>query len=332
MLDPEPALSADDTQPRAPVIAPLERADVPPEPDEEPSARGCANPLLILFVLASLLLLFVAIVGLAGVSGYRDGVNDAATYGANTRIAAIGTQIPHIVQDLQAARWDSALARCQYVDRLRPGDQNIARCIAQSQQGLSATPTFTPTATPLPATSTVAPTVTPTNASVGIATQAATLAATSADNAAFAPQAWLARAQEEIRKGNYETAMNYLEAICGADAAFDKQEVETTLCSTYETLGNQYQSDNKLSEMVIVITKAEAMNCHLNPQSAWDFTINAAQLYLDAKGFLDAQNYSLADRDYLKLMAIAPGYMDTAKLACQAFGKAGDTAASKKYC
>jgi len=325
MIDPEPPILDDDTQPRAPLITPIERISdqpVPPENAEHPddARRGCANPLLILFVIATMLVMFLAIVGLAGVVGYRDGSNDAATHAAVARVVAINTQIPHIQTAVQTGDWQDALLRCTYVGTLQPGDAGITQCIANAQQALSATPTSNPTRTPLPAA------VTPMLAT----TSAALTIALTSTPAAPAPQEWLAHAQEAIRQNDFETAISYLEAIRSTDATFDQQEVTTTLCSTYEKLGSQYDRPETLSKMVIVINKALKMQCRLSVDT-WAYTVNAAQLYLDAKGFYDAGSYAQADTDYRKLMSLAATYQDSKTLACQAFSKAGDSSAAKVY-
>ncbi len=323
MFDPDPPIAADDTQPRPPLIMTVQRD----EPLDDAPQRGCANSLLILVVAAMFMGLCVAIIGLAGAAGYRDGSNDAATHTVNTRIAAISTQLPHISQDIAAANWDSALLRCAYVGTLQPGNQAIAGCIAGAQAALSATPTPTSTVTALP------PTATPSNAPTSATKTAGTAAATSdSANNGFSPTAAWARALEENRKNNFETAVGYLEAIRELAPNFNTKDVTSTLCSTYENLGNEYQAGARLSEMVIVINKALDLSCHL-ADSSWAFTINAAQLYLDAKSALDSGDYARADRVYRDLlMPIAPSYLDTKALACQAFNKAGDTAAQNKYC
>ncbi len=312
-MDYEPEISAEDTQPRAPIVVPLERPQetLPEEP------RGCANPLLLLFVLLSLVILFVATVGLAGVAGYRDGVNDAATYAARTRVAVLGTQRALIGSDLQSTNWESALARCEYVGTLQPGDPGIAKCIDDAQRALSATPTPTTTPTSLPLTATLAP----------------TLALTATQSQAVSPQSvsqeLMARAQEELRKGQYETAIPMFEAVL-ADPTFSRQEIVPVLCSTYEKYGSQLDSEGRVSEMVVVISKAIKMSCRLT-RNDWEFTINAAQLYLDAKGYLDAGNYTSADKVFRRLMALTTSYQDTKVLGCQTFAKVGDTDASTQY-
>jgi len=295
----------------------------------EPPPRGCANRLLISFVLASFLFLCVAMIGLAGLAGYRDGVNDAATYAMNTKIADIGTQEAHIGQDQQAGRWESVLARCQYVATLRPGDQAMANCMSQAEQALSATPSpsITPTATATLNPPTDTPTVNPIGESDGTPT------VTANPTEALLLDLWT-RAQEAFRQNQYETARSYLEALQEADKTYDAHDVVDMLCNTYQALGNMYQNPAQLSQMIVTINKALDLNCPLRPsQGDWRFTIQVSELYLSAKGYLEAGNYSLADTVFKRFMSADPsGYLDGKTLACQAFSKAGDSAAIQTYC
>ncbi len=214
----------------------------------------------------------------------------------------------------------------------------MGQCIAQAELRLSATPTPLPSATatvtltPDPPTATVSPAL-PVPIATGIATGAATQAGAgpTANPTTAILQEFLARAQEAIRQNQYESAVAYLEAIREADKTFDANEVFNTLCSSYETLGRNYEASNQLSEMVVVINKALAMNCKLQDNN-WSFTVDVVELYLSAKGYLDAGNYALADQVFLKLMNIDTGYLDSKTLACQAFSKAGDTSALQTYC
>ena len=351
-LSAEPPITDDDTKPRPSLPAgrsiqamlamltplPFERIS-PPETldtsEKEVKPRGCSNALLVAFVLFDLLFLCVAAVGFAGLAGYRDGVNDAATLAVNTQSAAVSTQLPRIAQDLSAQNWDSLLVRCQYVATLRPGYPGMDGCINQAEQKLSATPTpmpsltytLSPTNTPtLPATATTASS-NPSAADL-TPTQLAPVTATPA----FLPELF-ARAQEAIRQQQYETAIGYLEAIRETDVTFFKNDVTALLCSTYETVGTNDQNTGQLSEMIVVMNKALKMNCHLQAGTgSWEFTINVTELYLSARDYLNGGNYAEADRVFKLFMTQAPNYLDGKTLACQAFAKAGDTAATQNYC
>lgn len=330
MLNSElPPILDDDTRPRPPVnlSAPTESEPVYGDVVEvDQSRRGCANRLLILFVLASFLFLCAATVGLAGLAGYQDGVKLAATSQMNTEISDIGTQESHISQDQQSGRWEPVLARCQYVATLRPGDPAMENCINQAELALSATPTLSATFTPTTAAS--VPTTVSSLVPVVVSDVTPTVTVNPTD--ALLLDLWT-RAQEAFRQNQYETARSYLEALQEADKTYNAHDVVGMLCSTYEALGTIYQNPAQLSQMVIVMTKALTINCTLQ-RTDWAFTVNAAELYLDAKGYLAAGDYSRADTVFKRFIAMAPGYLNGKTLACQAFAKAGDTTATQTYC
>jgi tetratricopeptide (TPR) repeat protein len=359
----EPPLSADDTRPGAalgPIEVPFERRDVrgpasrgtgepaaggsaeppvAPRPVikraplttvyddlwDEPAARsGCGNPLLVLFSVVATAVMVLAIVGLAGLAGYRDGVNDSATRAAQTRVAVLSTQRSAITADLQVGNWEILLARCQYVATLVPADSAAAACIQTATGALNA-----PTGTTPP---TAVPTSTPTPPSNAVKTGSPAVPPPTTDARAQLP-GLITQAQAQIKIGeldNLEKARDLLEAVRTVDPLYEQRQVEPALCGVYERLGTIYDSVGRLSEMVIVINKALNMTCRLN-RTDWAFTVNAAQLYLDAKAYLDAGNLKDAVRVYRELMRIAPGYQNTKDLACQAFKQAGDSAATASY-
>jgi two-component SAPR family response regulator len=83
--------------------------------------------------------------------------------------------------------------------------------------------------------------------------------------------------------------------------------------------------------MIQVIEKALKIRPLTNTD--WAFTIDAAKLYLSAKGYLLAGDYGRAANVFARLMDIAPLFStDTKTLACDAFAKAGDAANASRFC
>jgi len=338
----EPPLSADDTRPRSPIAVPNEpHGDPRPvlkKPPlttvyddtslfDAPSRPGCASPLLVVFTLAALLALFIGVVGLAAAAGYRDGRTDSATRAAGTQIALVATQRIAIGTDSDSGNYELLLVRCQYVAAQVPGDVTMRACIATAAFALSATPTMLPASPTLPAATR---TSTPTRAPSG--TPASTGVPVNSGDPSL-PDLF-AQAQTAVTAGkveDLERARDLLEALRGVDIAWNQRQVEPLLCGVYESLGNVYDSARRLSEMVIVISKALTMTCRLDPSKSWAFTVNAAQLYLTAKGYLDAGNYPQAIRVYKRMMDSSPTFQDTSDLACEAFRKGGDNAAVSFY-
>ena len=319
-VDAEPALTPDDTQPR-PVITTLERADEgTAEEGEDQSAGGCGNPLLVGAVVLAFLCLFVTSVGLSGYAGWRDGVQAAQSRKASTVVAQAGAQATLARQDCDEGRYELCNERCAYVATQQPSFPGMAACMSLAQIALSATPTPSSTPTVMPSTATIAP-------SAAASTSSPNGGATS--NGQMSAEELFARGQEAFRIPDYENAMKWLEALRGLNADFHRKEVEDMLVTTYQALGGQYQYEGRLSEMIIVIKKA--LQIRALPDTGWEFTVSAAELYLSAKGYLDAGNYELADKVFIRLMDIAPTYLDSKAQACKAFASAGDTGSTKKY-
>jgi hypothetical protein len=314
LLDHEPPVEHDDTQPRPLVFTEFTRiGDEEPE-EEQPERTGCRNPLLIGTVLIAFVCLFLTAVGAAGLAGYRDGVNIKGTSHAVAIVGTIGAQATLARSDCSTGHYELCFERCKFIATQQPSYPGMGACMSTAQVALKTTPTLTPTVTPLPPTS--APSVAATQPGGG---------------SGFTREDLFVRGQEAYRTNSYAETQKWLEALRGLDADYQRKDVEDMLFNTYLALAGQNQNDGKLSEMVIVIEKARAIR-PLPPESGWDFTVNVAQLYLDGRAYLSADNFAQADRVFKLLMEQSPDYQrDSRKLACQAFAQAGDTAASAKY-
>jgi hypothetical protein len=278
----------------------------------EPPSGGCANRLLVIGTILALVVLFVASIGLAGLAGWRDGHDLAQTRRAATVAVAVGVQATQAYQDCQQGAYELCYERCKYIATQQPSYPGMEACMSAAQVALSATPSLAPTAALL------TPSIPP------------TLVAGATSSGAYSSEDLFARAQEAMRTSDYESAMKWLEALRGKDADFHRQEVEDLLVKTYLTLAQQYKNTDQLSEMVIVVRKAQKIRSV--DDTGWSFEATAAEYYLSAKGYLDAQNYALADQVFTRLMAMTTTYRDTKTLACQAFSGANDTVAFKKWC
>lgn len=338
MLSNEPPVSADDTKPRPPVglrpDRPVIKRKVPDTVydsynDYDEKQGGCRNSLFFVAILGGAFLMFVAIVALAGLAGYRDGVNIKSTFAANTRVAVLSTQKAAIVSDQQNGNWEIVLARCQFLQTLTPGDTAMQNCVSQAGTALAVTPlptTIIPAQTIPQATTAVQPVqnspvpniITPTPAPV-----------------ANPLQTLMDKAKAEIDLGkteNLENAREMLEAVRSQDKTFQQRTVETQLCKVYETLGRTYDLERRLSEMVIVINNGLLMQCRFERKD-WAFTVDAATLYLSAQGYADANNLAQAIRVYKLMFQRGMGlYQNTKELACNAFRNGNDGAAVSAYC
>jgi tetratricopeptide (TPR) repeat protein len=293
----------EDTQPR--------RIQLPPT--EEPARPGCFNSLMVAGVILIGLVMSFAAIALAGVAGWRDGGIARQTQQAAALVGTLDRQATLAGQNLAEGQYEMALNRCQYVLTLQPFYPNVRPCLATAQAGLN--PTATPTPLPPTATATqapVVPTFTPPPAG------------------SFSPEALLARGREALTASQFEDAVKWLEAVRSSDATYQRRDVEALLLQAYQSLGTTYRFEGRFSEMVFVMEKA----LKLDPLSKtdWRFTIDAAKLYLSARGYLDANDFALAAQVFNNLMAMAPAFStDTKVLACKAFAAAGDSGAMARY-
>jgi tetratricopeptide (TPR) repeat protein len=300
LADREPDRSLEDTQPR-PIRAPQDAMGE--------SRGGCGNPLLVGLVAVTLLVMAVATIALAAIAGWRDGGIARQTQRAVALVATLDRQATLGWQDIANQQYELAFSRCDYVVTLQPFYPEMHACMSTAQAALNATPTPTATPTPIPPTPT--PSLTP-------------------PSGGFSPEELFARGQEAVRRTDYESAMGWLEALRALDASYRRQDVEDMLVQIYLALGQQYRFEGRLSEMVNVIEKA----LKIRPLTGtdWGFTVDAAKLYMSARGYLDAGNAALAAQVFARLMATAPTFSsDTKALACQAFAAAGDVANAQKY-
>jgi hypothetical protein len=301
----EPPIKTSDTQPRRPVT---------PYPDAD-ERRGCANPLLTTIVALMLLGMFVTMVGLAAFAGYRDGGQIRRTQNAVAVVGTMDGQATLAWQDLGSGNFELADVRCKYVIEINPQYPGMRNCVSTAQAGiaaLNATPTFPPT--PLP-TLTLTPTVPPSPVTpTGITAEVL-----------------FARADGQIARQDDEAARRTLEALRGLDINFRRPQVEEKLVDVYLRLAQKYETENRIAEMIVVVAQAEKIRSLQNTK--WPFTAYAAQLYLSAKGYYQAQNYALASQVFRNMfLSGAQNFLDTRQLGCDAFSKAGDTAAIAQYC
>jgi tetratricopeptide (TPR) repeat protein len=308
-FDPEPEIAPEDTQPRPAIIPAFERIGGTEEEEEEqpqPAKGPGCNPLLVGTVLLAFLCLFAATVGLAGYAGWRDGSQMVQTKKAVAVVATSAHQATLAGQDCREGRFELCYERCQYVATLQPYYPGVEACMAMARFALSATPTPT-----------VAPTI---------------IAPTSTPPATLQPgqptrEELYIRAKEALRRNDFEAAMGFYEALRGVDADYQRTAVEDDLVNLYKALAGRYRTDGRLSEMIIVVNKM----LKIRDDAEWSYEVNIAELYLSAKGYVDAGNFKLADQVFGRLMEIAPTYRDTKELACQAFRANSNGEAIQKW-
>ena len=315
MIEPEPEPTLEDTQPRI--------VEAVAEDWEEPR-RGCGSRLLVALVVLILMGMALVTFALAALAGWRDGGLIRQTERAGAVAGTLDRQATLGWQDLADGRFELAFTRCDYVATLQPGYPDIRSCVSTAQAGLNASPAVTSTTTPDAAVSPAPVTPSP---DPGSPTPSLT---PPAHPGGFSTAELFARGEEAARRSDYENAVSWLEALRALDSSYRRSEVENMLLTAYQALGSQYRFEGRLSEMVVVIRKALRINSLSDTD--WAFTIDAAELYLSARGYLEAGNIPLAAQVFRTLMERAPTFStDTKTLACRAFSEAGDTAALSQF-
>jgi len=317
-LDREPQISPDDTQPRKPVTL-SEPAVTTEDTQPRPVETGCTNRLLVIITVVALIAIFFATVGLAAYAGVRDGQQDFRTRAAATQAFAFDDQATRGAQDLADQQYEGALAHCGYVLTQQPYYPGVARCAMTAQAALSATPTPSPTFTSTALPPSATPTLPPVETAAGSADASITI------------DSQIGLAEQAYRSNDYERAQSLLEALRGRPDLNDKQRstIDDDLFNTYIALAGQYKFDGNLSAMVIVIKAAEKIRSLQDTQ--WPGELDAAELYLSARGDYDAGNYAQAAKVFPTLLTRYPTYLDAKTLGCASFAKAGDSADAKKF-
>jgi hypothetical protein len=246
----------------------------------------------------------------------------------------LNTQQAAISIDQQNGNWELVLSRCQYVLTLVPGDVGAQSCVEQAVTAIAAATTPPPVGTPAPDATlpinapTQSPAVIPNNPTPPIITPTPQATADPLATLLIQAKAQIAEGKTE----NLETAREMLEAIRSQDKTYSQREVESQLCTIYETLGSTYNLERRLSEMVIVINKGLTMQCRFGRKD-WSFTVDAAQLYLSASAYSAAGNLPQAARVYrLMFQRGMEYYQNTKELACGVFRQANDSGAVSQYC
>ena len=297
----------DDTQPRSPfkdspppqpTLNP--QTGIPPvEPDNSPQGPGC-----FLWGIVSVIIfgLSLSVVGMAGAAGWTSGVRIAETDATATVERRINQQFEQIPTDVAAGNQAILQFRLDYLLGVTPGVMGIAevqqtatQLAMQMQPTMTATATTTPTATP----TTAAPEITeeappPTDAS-----------ADDANNSGFDLEALLLEAQGQLDIGEYEEAIDTLDAIMGINPDY-RPEVVRDLMS--RALRNQaallFQSIDNVAEAIILTNRAE----EFGPVGDLDYERYIGGLYLDAQRTVALGNYLSAIRNLNEIYQLQATY------------------------
>ncbi|MBI5958318.1 MAG: hypothetical protein HY866_06280 [Chloroflexi bacterium] len=303
----EPPLEEEDTRPRPPVVLAEENpafvqawlaADEPPidphaDTAEVPLPRSTARPVLVGVVMAATICLCLALVGLAGFAGYRDGLatNDARI--TQTLATGIAQQYATGVADLQQGYAELAAARFSWiVETIQAPTQYALDSrlqLAMAKTIAAYTPTPSPTILPT-ATATLTPM--PTEPPIPTVEPSATL------DALLDPAYLYQQAQVSMGVMRYEEAIEWLDALIALDPTHRPSEVKPMLVEALFKQGaiylNQQNEDgaDMLARGVLLVYRANDLAPGEEPTIYGGAIF--AEMYINARNYVNGGYYSEA--------------------------------------
>lgn len=240
--------------------------------EEARPGMGCG---MLAFAGGALVLLAVIIVALASFAGWTTGQREASAFATATQASAIIDQVNRIPQDIASGNTTILNARLQYLATLTPGVPQVAEfsgtaTALYTSRMLSATPAASATPIPeQPPQATAAASAEPTLAIEG-----------------FDTEVLLAQARLAVDSGQWNDAIELLDAVSGIDPDYESASVRRLLGQALNSyareLFNTYRPGDpgRLAEAIVLTDRAEQIG-PLGDGLAYER--NAAQLYLDAR-------------------------------------------------
>lgn len=224
------------------------------------SGRLACGPVLMMLSVMGLAACFcVSIIALGGVAGLRDELNAISTEAASTQVAEVATQYALGEQDLAAQRYEMAAIRFGFVMTEMPEYADAGQQLQNVEQLLAVSPT--PMATPTVA---ISPTAA---ASSNSDDSADTINADSPTPTtdAFSAANLYGLAETAMNFGDYEDAIEWLEALVVVDPTYRRAEVQQMRLDAYIAQGRLYlrsQNDDgeeRLAQGVQLINRASEL-------------------------------------------------------------------------
>jgi hypothetical protein len=287
-------MSPDDTQPKSPFAQERQRPQQQQvyeqkeliDPNESaPSGGpgcfvwGCVSVVGLGFA--------VAIVALAGLAGWTSGQRTAGANATATLMADINAQCSRIPEDMAVSNTVLVERRIGFLATMTPGVPCVAEFIPTATAlYLTQQPTATIAATAtLQATATVQPEATEeletqSSVSVDIPTPS---------DSGYDLESLLQEAQEAIRAGDYNTAIELLDVITGVDSSYDSANVRSLLREALsEEALIQFRTGN-LAQGIVLTDRAEEFGALAE---GLNYERYVATLYLDALSTIGTDYYT----------------------------------------
>jgi len=233
--------------------------------------------------------LMLAMVAASGFAGYEQGVRDREERTQET--AAL--HFARGQQQLQAKKYELAVAEFEYVLQIAPEYPEAAELLAETRRRMIVVPTPTPKALTI---------------AVGDIFK---------------------QAQTAFQAKDWTKADEILTQVRALDPAYEKATVEDMLYNARYNSGMQLLSEGRLEEGIFYLDQAAELR-PLDANAASQRQL--AAMYITASGYWGV-NWQKAIERFSELYAIAPGYRDTGKRLVEAHISYGDQYVKQQdYC
>jgi len=256
-----------------------------------PTVRLKISPAALIVGLFACIMLFM--VAASGVAGYYQGLRDREE-------RTLETAALHFLrgqQQLQAKKYEMAIAEFEYVLQIAPDYPRAAELLAETRRQMA-----------------IVPTPTPDLSKVSIAQILNDL---------------FQKGQTAFQAKDWGKAAESLGQVRAIDPTYEKATVEDMLYTARYNYGMKLLSDGSLEEGIFYLDQAAELR-PLDPNAALQRRL--AAMYITACGYWGVNWQRAIDR-FTELYAIAPGYRDTARRLIEAHVNYGDQYVKQQdYC
>lgn len=260
--------SVDDTQPGAPFEGDLSAMKPTVQPDEEaPRRSGC---LMNGLVIALVVIVALAIVGLSAAAGWTSGQRVANTNATATQSFYVNEQLQHIPSDLADGNLAMVDIRLRWLATQTPGVPGIGELMGTATAAYqNAQPTATPPAT-----------ATPEATAETTAEAAAEFTVTQEASGGYDLVALLDQAENAALTSQWQDAIDYLDVIMGVDRDFERTRVRTLMSEALNSYAQQLYNSGQPAAANLIVTRAR----DFGPLAeGLEYENIAAELYLTAR-------------------------------------------------
>lgn len=261
--------SVDDTQPGSPFegdLSAMKPTLLPPD-EEAPRRSGC---LMNGLIVALVLIVALAIVGLSAAAGWTSGQRIANTNATATQSYNINEQLQHIASDFTDGNLAMVDIRLRWLATQTPGVPGVGDLMATAT---AAYENSLPTATPLV-------TATPEATAETTSESASAFSVTQEASGGYDLVALYDQAQNAAQTSQWQDAIDYLDVIIGVDPNFERTSVRTLMSQALNSYAQQLYNSGQPAAANLIVARARDYGALAE---GLEYESMAAQLYLTAR-------------------------------------------------